>query len=254
MKLPLLRANPFPVDAWFDRSCALTFALPADEVARRLPRGLAPDTFEDRHAFLAVAVVQTRGLRPAGFPRFLGHDFVLVGYRFFVRCTLASGRTLRGLYLLRSETDRARMTLLGNLFTGYRYVTTRVAVTECEQQLHVHDPATGLHLALDLAPGPTPSPEPTLPPGSPFPDWRAARRFCGPMPFTFSVDECRHRVRLVEGRREDWSPRPVRVLHHDIPFLRTLGLGHAVLSSAFTVENIPYRWACGREEALPPAP
>jgi hypothetical protein len=252
MKLPLLRANPFPVEAWFDRSCALTFALPADEVARRLPRGLAPDTFDDRHAFLAVAVVQTRRLRPAGFPRFLGHDFVLVGYRFFVRCTLASGRTLRGLYILRSETDRARMTFLGNLFTGYRYVTTRVAVTEREQQLRVDDPATGLRLALDLAR--PDAAEPALPPGSPFPDWRAARRFCGPMPFTFSIDEARHRVRLVEGRREDWTPRPVRVLHHDIPFLRALGLEHAVLANAFAVENIPYRWARGREEALLPAP
>ena len=247
MKFPLLRANPFPVEAWFDRSSALTFALPVEDVARRLPPGLVPDTYDDRLGFLAVAVVQTRRLRPAGFPRFLGNDFVLIGYRFFVRCTLASERTLRGLYILRSETDRARMSRLGNLFTRYRYVTTAVSVTEREDLLIVTDPATGLLLEIDLAR----SDEPTLPPGSPFPDWRTARRFCGPMPFTFSVDEARARVRIVEGVREDWHPRPVRVLRHEIPFLKTLGLDHAVLANAFAVENIPYRWERGREEALP---
>lgn len=104
MKLPcLLRANPFPVEAWFDFSCTLTFALPVEDVAARLPSGLVPDTHNEHTAFLAVAVVQTRRLRPAGLPAFLGHDFVLVGYRFFVRFTNPFGRTLRGLYILRSE-------------------------------------------------------------------------------------------------------------------------------------------------------
>jgi Uncharacterized conserved protein (COG2071). len=248
MKPPLLRANPFPVEAWFERSCALTFAVPQDEVARRLPRGLVPDTFAERWGFVTVAVVQTRHLRPAGFPRFLGSDFVLVGYRFFVRCTLASGRTLRGLYILRSETDRRRMERLGNFFTRYRYMHTPVRVREQAPRLTVSDERGGLRIALDL----TSEPAPELPAGSPFADWREARRYCGPMPFTFSVDEAHHEVRIVEGLREDWHPRPVRVLEHHVPHLHTLGFPDAILANAFAVENIPYRWARGRTEALAP--
>ena len=38
------------------------------------------DTFDD-HAFLAVAMVQTQGLRSAGIPKSFGQDFVLAGYR-----------------------------------------------------------------------------------------------------------------------------------------------------------------------------
>jgi hypothetical protein len=249
MKLGPVAASPFAVDAWFDRSCTLTFAVPTDEVARRLPRGLVPDTFADRWAFIAVAVVQTRRLRPAFLPVCLGTDFILVGYRFFVRCTLASGRTLRGLYILRSETDRARMARLGNLLTNYRYTRTDVRVEMHGDHLHTRDAVTGLSIHADLATDPAPG----LPPGSPFVDWREARRFCGPMPFTFSIDERRNEVRMVEGMRSAWHPRPVRVLQHTIPFLQALGLPDAVLASAFVVENIPYHWKRGRSEALPAA-
>ncbi len=249
MNLPRLRANPFAVEAWFDRSCTLTFAVPKQEIARRLPVGLVPDTFDDHWAFIAVAVVQTRRLRPAGFPRFLGGDFLLVGYRFFVRCTLASGRTLRGLYILRSETDSARVARLGNIFTRYRYVRIQVRLDARAPLLDVNDPATGLHLAFDL----TTEPAPPLPTTSPFANWQEARRFCGPMPFTFSIDERRRQVRIVEGVRSEWKPRPVRVLAHEIPFLSALGLSGSRLANAFAVENIPYRWRRGRTEPLPVA-
>jgi hypothetical protein len=247
MKLCLPRSNPFAVDAWFDRSCTLTFAVPQEEVARRLPTGLVPDTFADRWGFIAVAVVQTRDLRPAGFPKFLGSDFVLVGYRFFVRCTLASGRTLRGLYILRSETDSARMERLGNLFTRYRYVKTRVRVETQADHLNVHDSATGLSIRASLGDDPAPG----LPAASPFADWREARRFCGPMPFTFSIDEQRRQVRMVEGVRSAWTPHPVRVIDHTIPFLDTLGIPSPVLANAFVVENVPYHWKRGCSEPLP---
>ncbi|HRQ87871.1 MAG TPA: DUF2071 domain-containing protein [Bacteroidia bacterium] len=248
MNLPcLLRANPFPVEAWFDFSCTLTYALPVEEIAARLPRGLVPDTYDGHTGFLAVAVVQTRRLRPAGLPEWLGHDFVLVGYRFFVRFTNASGRTLRGLYILRSETDKPRMAVLGNLFTRYRYVRTSVHVAAAGDRLEVADPKTGLEIAVDLS---DEDPVP-LPDTSPFPDWKTARRFCGPMPFTFSIDEDRSRALIVEGRRTHWQPQPVRVLGHRVPWLADAGFSHARLANAFVVRDVPYHWERGHSEPLP---
>jgi hypothetical protein len=233
------------VDAWFDYSCTLTFALPREEIADRLPPCLAPDTFQDTWGFLAVAVVQTRRLRPAGFPRFLGHDFLLVGYRYFVRYRSASGRNLRGLYILRSETDKLKMAWLGNMFTRYRYVRTGVRAAEAGGTLRISSPQTGFAIEVELRK------EGVLPDGSPFSGWEDARKFSGPLPFTFSYEETRKRVLIVEGVRSAWKPRPVRVVRHHIPYLAEIGHPQAVLANAFVVEHIPYHWKKGIAEPWP---
>jgi len=245
MNICLPRANPFAVNAWFDYSCTLTFALPKQDIAERLPSCLVPDTFDDQWGFVAVAVVQTRRLRPAGLPAFLGHDFVLVGYRYFVRYRSASGRTLRGLYILRSETDKAKMVLLGNLLTRYRYVNTGVRVTAEDGGLAIRSAQSGLAIDVDL------HGEAALPTGSPFTRSEEARRFSGPLPFTFTCEPEKKRVLIVEGVRSDWKPRPVTVRHHHIPFLAELGHHNAVLANAFVVRNIPYHWKKGTAEPWP---
>ena len=242
MNLPFLGAHPFAVDAEFDDSCTLTFAVPVEEVRARLPSCLEPDVFENQWGFVAVAVVRTRNLRPAGFPKWLGRNFVLVGYRFFVRYRSAGGRTLRGLYILRSETDKRSMTWLGNLFTGYRYATTDVRVETTGEQMRVASPGTGLSLEMDLGDGAN------LPEGSPFHQWSEARRFSGPMPFTFSADPSKRRVLVVEGVRSEWKPRPVRVVRHRIPYLDQLGFVGARLANAFVVNHVPYHWKKGVSE------
>jgi Uncharacterized conserved protein (COG2071) len=245
MNLCLPRANPFAVNAWFDSSCTLTFAVPVADISARLPTCLAPDVFDEQWGFVAVAVVQTRKLRPAGFPAFLGHDFVLVGYRYFVRFRSASGRNLRGLYIVRSETDKPRMALLGNWFTRYQYVRTSVCVEKHSSCLDIKAADTGLDIAVDTRA------DAELPGESPFPSWEVARRFSGPMPFTFTCEREKNRVIIVEGVRSDWKPRPVKVLRYHIPHLDRLGLGHAVLANAFVVENIPYHWKRGSAEPWP---
>jgi hypothetical protein len=247
MNLPGLSAHPFAVDAFFERSCTLTFALPAEVVAERLPPGLEPDVFDDRWGFLAVAVVRTRRLRPSGFPAFLGRDFVLVGYRFFARYRAVDGRRLRGLVILRSETDRRSMVFLGNIFTRYRYQHNPMRLEESDGRLSVSAAATGLRIEVDTGD----AGESPLPGGSPFASWDQARRYCGPMPFTFSHDARSGEMILVEGVRSGWKPRPVGVTDFHIPFFAEVGLPAPVLASAFMVENIPYHWRAGRREPLP---
>ena len=99
-----LKTHPFPVEALFEHSLVLTFAVPRAELLALLPAPLVPDTFSGDWGFLAVALVQTRHLRPKGFPAWLGQDFFLIGYRAFVRYLAPTGKRLRGLYILRSET------------------------------------------------------------------------------------------------------------------------------------------------------
>ena len=87
----------------------MTFAVPKEQLRGLIPECLELDTFQDKWAFVAVAMVQTSGLRPNGFPKFMGNDFFLIGYRIFVRFTNEKGKRLRGLYIIKSETNKRKM-------------------------------------------------------------------------------------------------------------------------------------------------
>lgn len=245
--LSWLKTHPFAVEAFFERSLVLTFAAPVAEIQALLPAPLVPDTFRGEWGFLAMALVQTRRLRPQGWPALLGHDFCLVGYRAFVRYVTPAGKRLRGLYILRSETDRRRMALLGNLFTHYRYATTDIALTDSPAGFTAASRQSDFEVRLAL-PGTTPlgASEVLLPVGSPFASWAEARRFAGPLPFTFSVEAAARRVVIIEGVRQHWQPEPVAVEQAHVGFLSQLPLSQLVLANAFLVREVPYHWKKGR--------
>ncbi|MGB0744228.1 MAG: DUF2071 domain-containing protein [Opitutales bacterium] len=235
--------HPFPVEAHFDYSLVLTYAYPLETLEPLVPNCLELDTFQDRYAFIAVAMVQTRHLRPKGFPRWMGNNFFLAGYRIFVRYQSQAGRRLRGLYILRSETDKPKMRILGNLFTNYNYSTIRISADFVSgKSAQISSPTTGLNVTAALDSEDSVS----LPRDSPFNDWREARGFAGPMPFTFSVNP--KEVIIVEGKRSQWQPRPVRVLEANVPQLHDFVDAEPLLANAFITENIPYEWGSGRRE------
>ncbi len=246
--LSFLKTHPFPVQARFERSLVLTFAFPKAQVQPLLPAYLSLDTWHDEWAFVAVALVQTRGLRPKGFPAALGTDFFLAGYRVFARYVTGAGKRLRGLYILKSQTDKRRMALLGNLFTHYNYEVVPVTVHHEGGQLALTFGSAAVTVAEsagddELVP---------LPASSPFADWKEARRFAGPLPFTFAYHAPARSVVIVEGVREHWRPTPVTVVSQHVPYLAALGLGDGgVLASAFLVQNIPYSWKKGRLDRWP---
>src|SRR5579872_2107708 len=86
------RNHPFAVEAFFESSLVLTFAVPKEQLKHLIPECLELDTFQDKWAFIAVAMVRTRSLRPKGFPQALGNDFFLIGYRLFVRFVNEAGK------------------------------------------------------------------------------------------------------------------------------------------------------------------
>lgn len=240
-----LRRHPFPVDARFGRVVAVSFAFPEAVLRPLVPEALAIDACEGL-GFVTAAMVWTEDLRPAGFPAFLGQDFFLAGYRVFTRLRDDSGRRLRGLYILRSETDKRRMAWVGNLLTQYRYRHVNVKIQTAGQETRVETslPNGNPTLAVTFE---SPTEPAGLPEGSPFRDWHTARLFAGPMPFTFSAEDDGRFV-VIEGSRQDWVPRPVRVknwhvgLFDEAPFRGT----KPVLANAFAVEDISYRWKKGR--------
>src|ERR671922_291379 len=109
LMLERLKRHPLAVEAHFRHSLVLTYAWPRQVLEPLLPPGLVLDRHHE-FGFTAIALVQTERLRPAFLPASLGLDFFLIGYRIFVR--VVDAPSLRGLYILRSDTDRRTMVAL----------------------------------------------------------------------------------------------------------------------------------------------
>lgn len=246
--LESLKNHPFGVVAELERTVVLAFAVPHAELQALLPPHLELDTFQDEWGFLAVAMVETRALRPQGFPAWMGQSFLLLGYRIFVRHTNARGKRLRGLYILGSETDKRSMALLGDLFTHYRCSHKPITTTREEHTLSIRaqDGSTEVIIHDD------PASEVALPAHSPFPTWNEARRYVGPLPFTFSYDAKHKRMLTVEGSRANWTPRPVQVERWQFAFLNKFAFSALRLANAFTMEHVPYAWKRGTLEDMQP--
>jgi len=239
-----LKNHPFAVEAFFESSLVLTFAVPKEKIQPLIPGFLQLDVFLDRWAFIAVAMVQTKNLRPKGFPKFLGSDFFLIGYRVFVRFTNNAGKNLRGLYILNSETNKKAMEFFGNIFTHYHYTTTDIKQVKQNNTTEIISNRSGFRILIENVS----NENIPLPIGSPFNDWSEARRFAGPLPFTFTAASGDHNILIIEGVRENWKPKPVRVLDYNFSFLDKMKLDELRLANAFVIEDIPYYWKKGKVE------
>ena len=238
-----LKNHPFAVEAHFESSLVLTFAICQDKLQDVIPECLELDLFDDKWAFVAIAMVQTKSLRPKGLPAFIGNDFFLIGYRIFVRFKDSKGRSLRGLYILKSETDKKKMETLGNIFT-YSYSTTDIAQTTTNKQTTISSVKSDFYVTISE----DSENDISLPPNSPFPSWQSARKFAGPLPNTFTYLQEKQEVLIIEGIRQNWTPKPVKVIDYKISFLDSLHLVSPVLANAFVIKEIPYSWKKGRIE------
>ena len=239
-----LKDHPFAVEAFFESSLVFTFAIPKEQIQYLIPECLELDTFDNKWAFIAVAMVQTKSLRPKGFPKLLGNDFFLIGYRVFVRFTNQAGKNLRGLYILKSETDKKKMEFLGNIFTHYNYSTTDIHQQTQNGTAEISSDRSGFTVRIDNSGDENVS----LPVDSPFADWKEARRFAGPLPFTFSVNSAEKKVLIIEGVRDNWKPTPVKVIDYHFSFIDRMKLDGIRLANAFVIRNIPYYWKKGKIE------
>src|SRR5436309_2029472 len=242
--LHLLKRHPFPVTAYFRHSLVLTYAFPAKLLAPLLPTGLVIDSYRE-FGFLAIALVQAERLRPSFLPEVFGRECFLCGYRIFARAGDRGG-SLRGLRIIQSYTDRRWMLLAGNLLTHYRYQPCTAALVEgntgISWTVRTSRGDADLDVAADLEHGVS------LPAGSPFANDRDARRFAGPLPYTFDYEPETDSIIRIEGVRGCWRPQAVRVDVRRNTFLEGEPFRRAapILANAFYVSELPYKWLRGR--------
>jgi uncharacterized protein YqjF (DUF2071 family) len=245
--LAFLKNHPFAVEAFFESSLVLTYAIAKEELQDLIPECLELDIYDNKWAFVAVAMVQTKNLRPKGFPKFMGNNFFLTGYRVFVRYTTAAGKKLRGLYILKSETDKKKMQFFGNIFTHYNYTTTDISIDKSlANEIHIQSKQSDIDVEVIT------NEEAILPNTSPFPDWATARRYAGPLPFTFTYNKSKKEVLIIQGVREDWVPKPITIQKADIGFIKKKAFKNIQLANAFIIEHIPYYWKKGKIEKWTP--
>ena len=240
-----LRRHPIPVWAFFRHSLVLTYAFPPAVLEPLLPKGLVLDLFRG-HAFLAIALVQTERLRPSFLPAAMGRDFFLSGYRIFTRLNSA-GHSKRGLRILRSHTDRKWMVFAGNLLTHYNYDLCQVRLEERGHDIHwtIRTPRSEADLEVIARLGDGPA---ALPSQSPFATLAEARRFAGPLPYTFDYEKETDSIIGICAMRQKWDPQPVAVEVRRNTFLEQGPLGRVspTLANAFYVRDVPYHWQPGR--------
>lgn len=240
----LLKRHPIPISAFFRHSLVLTYAFPPETLQPLLPQGLVLDTFRG-HAFLAVALVQTEHLRPSFLPAAMGRDFFLSGYRIFTR--LAKGaQSKRGLRILRSDTDDPWMVRAGNFLTHYNYHLCQATFEEHNHGIHWIVRTQRSEADLEVFARLSGSPQP-LPSGSPFGTLAEARRFAGPLPYTFDYEKETQSIIGICAMRQSWNPQPVEIdvrentfLNHE-PFCRT----QPILANALHVRDVPSQWQRG---------
>jgi uncharacterized protein YqjF (DUF2071 family) len=239
--LDFLKSHPFAVETYFENSIVLTYAIAKEELENLIPECLELDTFNDKWAFIALAMVNTKKLRPKGVPKFLGNNFFLIGYRVFVRYTNSKGRRLRGLYILKSETNKRKMSFFGNIFTHYNYTTTDISYQTQKEGLNITSSKSNLDVIVNFK-----GEDIALPSNSPFNNWKEARRFAGPLPFTFTVNE--DEILIIEGVRNNWKPQPIQILKDNVGFIQEKKFKNIQLANGFIVSNIPYYWKKGKIE------
>lgn len=247
----LLKRHPVAIEAIFDFVLVLTYAFPKNVLEPLLAPGLTLDTFGDL-GFLAVALVNTRHMRPKGMPEAIGQDFLLIGYRIFARYKTIEGRTLRGLRILRSEADRPLMVQVGNVMTHYNYHLTKVTMEREGHQLKIWsqsaDKLSDLRLTAQLFDDGSEH----MPEGSPFSSVREALKFAGPMPFTFDYERETHSIIRVEGVRQNWHPQSIPVVVDRCTFFNSEPFAKSppILCSGFYMHDVPYWWKPGIVEKV----
>jgi hypothetical protein len=140
----------------------------------------------------------------------------------------------------------------GNLLTHYQYhhCTSRVEAAGAALGIRVttRDGGGDLRLTADLSTA-------GLPAGSPFASLREARRFAGPLPFTFDFEPETRGIIAIQATRANWRPEPVSVDVEHMSFFNQPAFRGCtpILAAAFHVKDVDYRWERGVHYPLPSA-
>lgn len=233
-----MRPLPFGIKTWFEYFIVLIYSVDKEKAEAMLPYPLVHEEHNGK-ALMAAAFVKSKNFRPFFLPAFAGTSFNLVGYRHMAAYTKADGKTIRGLKIIQSGTNKKWMQRGGNELTQYKFRYNPIVIENTNGDITIK--GDGVNILAREAP---PEQEIPLPENSIFENWKYARKYGGPLLYTFEVEPENKSVIITEGSRNHWQPRPVHVLQADVDFFKNSPYAemNPELSAAYLVKDIPYSW------------
>ncbi len=107
----------------------INFSVEKEEVLPYLPKDLKVRDYHGR-ALISLVNVKLRNMRPSFAPKLLHFDYQHIGFRLLVDDAPYSGGAARGIYFLRSFTDKALIVQGGRYLTNYRLEKALITNTE----------------------------------------------------------------------------------------------------------------------------
>jgi hypothetical protein len=214
-------------------------------------RPLIPAVFDlDLHDGMAYVSLTASRLKDFGvsvLPPALRMNFYQATYRAHVVFRDFGGRTIRGCYFVRSETNSRLMSLAANMlpeFRAHRCSTYPIAILRRGEHLLLTvdsgaDPAGKVVLLLD-----TSRPLQGMPITSRFASIDEAYRFIVDFHDAFAYDPQNDEVFILRIDRGDWAIRVVQPVDHYLGYFASGAFppGSAELDSVFYFTDVPYRW------------
>lgn len=230
-----MRPLPFSIKARFDFFLVLLYAVDLQKAKELLAAPLVHEEHNGK-GLMAVAFVKTTHFRPAFLPSWLGMSFTLTGFRHMASYRRTNGKMIRGLKIIRSFTDKKIMVKSGAGLSEYQFQYNPVTVRTEGSQIKIE--GTGIKITAKESGGR----EIPLPDHSVFESWVYARKFAGPLLYTFEINK--KEISITEGSRHHWQPVPVEIIEAETPFFDEAPYDklEPVLSGAYLVKNIPYSW------------
>jgi hypothetical protein len=195
----------------------VNFWVDIDEVLPFVPKPLVPRNFDGK-ALISLVNVELKKMHAELFP--VNFSYRHIAFRLLLDDSKLNGGESKGIFFLRSFTDRSEIVLGGNLLTDYRL--EKAEIRNLDRMLELRQESNYFHYALDLD-------------RAPLADEKQ-RKIVGALDRAYAVDGSE--VKMVRIMRDKWPLRQVQCYLVETNFFKT-----ARPASAFVVDEvIPYRW------------
>lgn len=233
---------------------SLNYAVDPDALAKVLPAPLEPELHRGT-AWVQVLMSSLREMRPQGLAGLAGFNFYQVSYRAAVRYRNARGRSRRGGYFVRSETNDALMRRIGNTLAEFKFhafgEADMLMAREGDRLTFAVDPLPdfpGGKLVGVLNTQPLAGP----PVGSVWPSLESLQDPLVECYDAFGVADGYMYVLTID--RGPWNARFVQPVELYCEAMQDgMFAGHARLDSVLHLRECPYRWRKLRRERIPAA-
>jgi hypothetical protein len=221
--MSLLKKIPITYIGELHQVKLVNFWVDMDEVITQVPKGIRVRDFGGK-ALVSLVNVELKNMHPSFLPGAIHFGYRHVAFRLLVDDAKRNGNQAKGIYFLRSFTDRAEIVAGGNLLTDYRL--EKAEIRHLDRMMGLYAEGNYFNYALDLS-------------NAPVPDI-AQKEIIGSLDRAYAMED--GHLKMVKIMREKWPIRQVQCYLVETNFFKT-----ARPASAFVVDEvIHYRWTAAK--------